>query len=134
MFLKYLLVHKVTVEQFRRKHGHNLVKLWQRVKRESNDPTLNRFDGLVSALNDFDELRYPSGGYGVLLSVYKPTERRPFFDGTTKQYNLCLEDVDEFVSALISKANLSPGWIGMLVNNVNTRALYERENRHKLLN
>src|SRR5206468_4798728 len=65
MLLKYFLGEKYTAEQFKDDFGHDLKKLWRHFKNHANDSALSRFDGVVSTLNRFEELRYPKTGFVI---------------------------------------------------------------------
>lgn len=132
MFLKFLLLHSVSVEKLRRTYRHDLRKLWRRVKKELRNPSLNSFDGFVKGLNDFEEIRYPTRGYICGFELYKSTIPQPFFNPTTKQYTICLEEVDEFVSVLLSKGRVTLAAMETVLNYGNSRELYTKQNNHIL--
>src|SRR5947209_1571333 len=58
-FLKGGLAKTVSLDDMKKKLGHKLPKIWDAFKMQANDPTLARFDEVVSTLNEFEEIRYP---------------------------------------------------------------------------
>lgn len=130
MFLKFLLSKDLTSEQMKKQFGHDLNKLWAAIKSNLNDPSLERFDGMVSDINQYEELRYPtSKGAAMRFAIFKNTGPRLLFDSNTKLYDLCLEDVDELVGVLL-KNRVTPEWIKMLLGNATALEHYTKDNRH----
>ena len=111
MLLKGCLCH-VLDERERRRFGHHLRRLWRRYKREMNDPTLSRFDETISRVDRLERLRYPEGlssysfqfglrgPFGPTIGTHAPPKHR--------QFELAINDVDEFVAAIFAKASLNP--------------------------
>src|SRR5437660_8905189 len=58
MYLKGYLCTKLT-EKERRRLGHNLRKIWRKVKQHIGDSTLDKFDDTISAIDKFERIRYP---------------------------------------------------------------------------
>ena len=69
MLLKCFLLRYYSASQLKGRFGHDLKKLWRAFKEVANDPTLAKFDGHVSAMNKFEDLRYPRKGYGFSLAL-----------------------------------------------------------------
>ncbi|RPH80183.1 MAG: hypothetical protein EHM80_05940 [Nitrospiraceae bacterium] len=112
MLLKFLLIKSsYSDDQLKNKFGHDLNKLWIAVKSTLKDPALDKLDELISGLNDFEDLRYPGKGYMVSISVYKcklPEVANKY--AGAKQYQTCLEDIDEFVSKILT-GRVNPEWL-----------------------
>jgi len=58
-FLKGGLAKTTPLDDMKKKLGHKLPKIWDAFKTQANDPTLARFDDVISTLDEFEELRYP---------------------------------------------------------------------------
>ena len=135
MLLKFLLIkNSYSADQFKNKFGHDLNKLWSEVKSIVKDSTLDKFDELLSGLNDFEDLRYPGKGYMISISVHRcklPEVPKEFAEKEfveTKQYQTCLEDIDEFVSAVLTD-RVNPEWIKMLIRG-DALEQYKKDNKH----
>src|SRR6266566_319784 len=109
MLLKGIIAEKTTPEELKRKLRHNLRGIWKRVKRETNDPTLSRFDEVVKELGKFEDIRYPdellTKGASMFFDVTRAGASTNFASGISEpKYTLCLEDVDELVHAIFKIA------------------------------
>ncbi len=118
----------------RGRFGHDLKKLWRAFKQVSNDPALAKFDGLISAVNKFEDLRYPRKGYVFSISLQKGT--RPSSSGSAtkglRQYHLNLEEIDEFVRFLLT-GQVTSEWIRSLLVENDAKSEYSRENLHSFI-
>ena len=130
MFLKSFLLDNHSALLLKRNFNHNLKMLWREFKRIANEPALTKFDSLVSSLNKVEELRYPSKGYMFSLAVGKGPPAPASGPATKglKEYNLNLEEIDEFVVTLLT-GRVTPEWIRSLLFE-DARAQYKRENLH----
>ena len=63
MYLKGGLSKTKTLGELK-KFSHNLPGAWAKFKAQFKDPALVQFDGVVTALHTFEELRYPDSGGG----------------------------------------------------------------------
>ncbi len=130
MLLKFVLIkNSYTPDQLKKSFGHDLKKLWSAVKSKLNDPTMDKFDQLVSDLNDFEDLRYPGRGYAASISIYK-CEWPKVFNGPMeiKQHQVVVEEIDEFVSALLT-GKVTSEWIkGIMMGEALEQ--YKRDNKH----
>lgn len=111
MFLKGYLCRTLTEQQRR---THSLTFLWRAFKRETGDPTLSRFDDIVSGLDRFEDLRYPEKVQGHLsgLMLYPgPTPTAPPIE--TPPFILVLSPVDELVRLLFEKVPFDPSVFAM---------------------
>ncbi len=131
MVLKSFLVNSYSPIQLKKQFGHNLGKIWDEFKKVADDPALDKFDGLVSELNEVEDLRYPEKGYIFNISIYKGPPPKASGEATKdiKQYVVNLEEVDELLTALLS-GRVTPGWIAGLLRSDDALAQYKRENKH----
>jgi hypothetical protein len=131
MLLKSFLLKQYTAAELKDEFRHDLKKLWRAFKNIANEPPLGRFDGLVSALNRVEEVRYPGRGY--VFSIVRQKAPRQQVSGTAtkgvKQYYVNLEDVDEYVTALLT-GRVTTGWIAILLQGEDAKKQYSRENSH----
>lgn len=130
MLLKSILIKSYSGDQLKNKFSHDLQKLWDEFGKIANDSSLSKFDDLITSLNDIEDLRYPGKGYGISISIYK--SKLPEFSGEympTKQYYACLEDIDEFVSAIL-RNRINPEWIKGLMMHGNALDQYKMDNKH----
>lgn len=132
MLLKFILLDSYSGDQLKAKFGHNLKKLWREAKKMGNSPSLNTFDALISGLNAFEELRYPGKGYAVSISIFKG--KPPKVSGKamrrSKHYVICLEEIDEFVSVMLTEKRITPEWIKGLMLHGDAKSQYKRDNKH----
>jgi hypothetical protein len=105
-----------------KKLGHNLPRVWDAFKAQANDPTLARFDSVISRLDKFEKLRYPddkSKGMNSMFDITKAgaaavdamTASAPAGSvpaSTLPQYRFVLEDIDESVAAIFAAASRNP--------------------------
>jgi hypothetical protein len=131
MFLKYFLLKSHPRSKLKYQFRHSLPKLWRAFKKIANEPSLNKFNGLVSALDKVEGLRYPTGSYIFTLSVTKDENSPASGPGVIgfEQYNFSLEEIDEFVTAIL-KGRVAPGWISALLVKDEAKSQYLRENQH----
>jgi hypothetical protein len=82
--------------------GHDLIKLWKEFKGRAGDGDLNKFDEVISALNEFEGIRDPDAvvksGIVVLYTLNRVmsgavSSPRPL----PPQCNLYLQEIDELV-------------------------------------
>jgi hypothetical protein len=115
MCMKGVLSKKGTSLTDLRKLGHELFDVWDVFKRQASDPSLARFDAAVSALNDYEELRYPNSvlNKGMLSGFELKRGQATQVSGVAAavpRYSLCLEDVDELVSLVFKNAGVNPAF------------------------
>jgi hypothetical protein len=113
MYLKGTLsIMKTTAEL--KKLGHHLPSLWREFKAQIGDASLDRFDGPISTLHDFEEIRYPEPVLekGMLSTIEIIKEKSGETGGgqSTKmpQYKLCVQEIDELVAAIFVAASRNP--------------------------
>ena len=133
MLLKYLLLPCFSTKHLKEKFGHNLNKLWRAFKKSAKEPALAKFDTLVSAVNKIEDLRYPAKGYTFSLSPRKARRTRASGSATKglDQYNLNLEEIDEFVTALLT-GRVTPGFVRVLLK-TEARNQYKLDNLHPFI-
>lgn len=112
MYLKGCLVGTLTLDQMKKKEfGHELVKLWRRFKSNTGDPTLDRFDEVVSNLQEFARIRYPdliiakglicSIGFGATASCVASERPEP-------QFYLDIDAIDSLARTLFNNVPFNP--------------------------
>jgi len=94
--------------------SHDLPGVWSAFKVEFPDPSLAQFDGTITALHMFEELRYPDSVLAKGMACRVSIKRSPATAGaagaTTSfpQYDLCLEDIDALVAAIFKVVSVNP--------------------------
>ncbi len=120
-FLKGGLAKTKSLEDLK-KLGHKLPKVWDAFKAQANDPTLARFDDVISTLNEFEELRYPDpnakgmqctfdvtkAGAAAVAAMIASAPAGCAPTSTLPQYKLVLEEIDELVDAIFAAASQNP--------------------------
>jgi hypothetical protein len=111
MGLKGLLCEHLD-EPERRRLGHSLRRVWRWFKRYADDPTLQKFDRIIVALDRFEEIRYPERsarlGMVVRFAVPKPPPDFAPVQRGRPTYEFNLQEIDELLAVLFEKANLNP--------------------------
>ncbi len=121
-FLKGGLAKTTPLDDMKKKLGHKLPKIWDAFKTQANDPTLARFDDVISTLDEFEELRYPDpnakgmqctfdvtkAGAAAVAAMVASAAAGSFPTSTLPQYSLVLEEIDELVSAIFAAASQNP--------------------------
>jgi hypothetical protein len=115
-FLKGGLAKTKSLEDLKRL-GHKLPKIWNEFKAQTNDPTLAQFDGVVSTLNDFENIRYPDDAVRVMQSRFDVTKAGAAAvaammttgsipsSSSLSEYKLVVEEIDELVAAIFGAAS-----------------------------
>lgn len=123
MYLKGYLSKTKSLAHLKKKLRHNLPLIWKEFKTHINDPDFDQFDGAVSGLHSFEELRYPDSvlkkGISCMVSIKRPTCSLLSSSGTRSgpepKYDLCLEEIDELVGRMFTAASMNPKvFLGML--------------------
>jgi hypothetical protein len=134
MLLKGALSKSMSLEKLKRNLGHRLPKIWRRFKRQANDASLNRFDNVIKELNKFEDIRYPDkilrSGANMMFDITKVWASQSYVKGTNEpQYKLCLEDIDELVTAIFKIASRNQKiYLGFMKEEA--RQFVTRENHH----
>jgi hypothetical protein len=118
MFLKGALVRAGVDEKGRRDIGHELTKLWAEFRIHYTDSELDEYATAVTALDEFEDLRYPEnaeraaagtkGGVEILVGPgpHQPSQRR---DGKSVTfYALDPGKIDRLVPLLFKVASVNP--------------------------
>jgi hypothetical protein len=113
-FLKGALSKSKTFPELKRL-GHHLSAVWAAFKVQVNNPALAQFDGVISTLHEFEELRYPdsvlTSGMQCTINITKAgaaMTRVTSNDPAPPTYQLCLEDIDELVRAIFVATSRNP--------------------------
>src|SRR5262245_3060293 len=117
MLLNGYLSSSMTLGQLK-KIGHRLIKLWDLYKANVGDASLNQYDGVVTELDKFEEIRYPdkivsSGmfvGYSFVrgeLVTAGPGRREPV-------YKLLVAEIDELARTIFESASINVSAIDYL--------------------
>jgi hypothetical protein len=130
MFLKGYLC--LTVDEWgRRSLRHNLRRTWRRFKVEVKDANLDRFDEAIRAIDHFEQLRYPEGlpTYTIQFQLMGPfiAVSGQYAPPRKRQFQLAVNDVDELIAAIFSKASFDPQFCLARLS-VEARAVLQRDN------
>lgn len=137
MYLKGALSAHLTLDELRT-FNHHLNKVWEKFKTVFSDPHHAQFDAAVSALHQFERLRYPDTvlreGMTCQFHLFRAHVIPPESPGSPMPpaYTLVLEDVDHLVKIIFDKANMNPGFF---INGINDQAKHFLllHNAHPLL-
>jgi len=120
LYLKGSLTHELN-EKGRKNLGHRLDRIWRRFKQSNREPQLDRFDGVIAALDKFESIRYPEktarlgAGLGFSLAAPGPTLLGSFKD-KTPQYTIIVHQIDELVAELVQKSSLNPHFLKVRIS------------------
>jgi hypothetical protein len=94
---------------------HRLPDIWEAFKQQANDPTLARFDTVILELHRFEDIRYPDAivadGMQCVINITKAGAAVMTHTSSVPMppsYQLCLEEIDELVSAIFVAASRNP--------------------------
>jgi hypothetical protein len=130
MYLKGGLSKTKTLAELKRL-SHNLPGVWGEFKAQFKDPALNQFDGVVSALHAFEELRYPDSvlakGMSCSICIKRPSSSVGAIAtaGAPPHYDLCLEDVDKLVATIFLVVSVNSKFFTGRLNQAAKRWLNE---------
>jgi hypothetical protein len=132
MVLKGSLSHWGKNRDELRAMGHDLIKLWKEFKGRAGDDDLNKFDEVISALNEFEAIRYPGAvvksGMAVLHTLNRAMSGAvPSPRPLPPQYNLYLQEIDELVGCVFTLAGINPDFFTGGLND-DAKAYLTREN------
>src|SRR5262249_34726905 len=91
--------------------GHNLPRIWSEWKSLYPDPAHTKFDGVITDLHPFEELRYPNAvlAHGAGVTIDMGRGPRPAPSGRPEpEYYLSVPEVDELVAVLFAAASVKP--------------------------
>ena len=110
MFLKGHLA-ATTTEEERKGLSHNLPRTWVQYKRTVLDATLDQFDGIIEAVDHFENLRYPEKveNYIVQFASTGPFiyPTGPAVGMSTPTFTVVVNEIDALVAELLRHANYS---------------------------
>ncbi len=113
MYLKGHLSLKLN-ERERKKLRHSLWQIWRRFKRDVGDPTLDKFDSIIKALDKFEDIRYPEKLLRLGANINFGLARLPPGPSTTggrqPLYELYVQEIDELVAILFQKTGVNPAF------------------------
>jgi hypothetical protein len=97
-----------------KKLSHDLPRVWREFKVQFRDGALDQFDGVVSALHAFEELRYPDSvlakGMSCVVNITQPSAgtAAKMAGASPPQYDLCLQEVDKLVANIFRVTSIDP--------------------------
>jgi hypothetical protein len=137
MFLKGALVEALPVQNFRKEYSHDLKKLWSAYKARGNDPALERFDGVVAALHEFESIRYPDRAIGRSFAIEwdggelgELSPSHPASGALRPTYSVPINDIDALVTEIVTRANVNPKAVALHFNDDFSRAALKYRNPH----
>src|SRR5262245_472905 len=123
----------------RRKFGHRLKKAWKEFKRCHPSASLTSFDTVMSGLDRWEEVRYPSRGNAATIEFVSTTTPLPAPSGPAmygvRTYTMNLEDQDRLFKELWTVASISAAYFRMEMGDVRepmALTAYEKYNSHRL--
>jgi hypothetical protein len=93
-----------------KKLGHDLPKIWEKFKTTFNDPALDKFDDTITALERFEDIRYPDliVQKGLLATININKQLAIPATGPEPTYELCVNDIDELVGQVFATTSANP--------------------------
>ena len=114
MYVKGGLAKTMTMKEMKAL-SHKLPDLWAAFKARFADTVLSSFDGLVSSLHAFEELRYPDSilakGMAVTMGVTRGPAPAP--SGIARPeptYELYLDEIDALVGKIFQVVSVNPAF------------------------
>lgn len=123
MYLKGYLSQSLNEAQ-RRDLGHDLQKSWNLFKTDVADPSLSKFDALISEPNKHGDIRYPEKSIRDGMTAYI---LRPGSGGTTTvgispqagaQYEIRVDELDALSKIIIEKSGVNAKALTVGLNTV----------------
>jgi hypothetical protein len=112
MYLKGALAKTKSLRELDKSFKHNLPKLWEAFKQQTNNAALIRFDSTISDLHQFEDIRYPDSilakGMAATVEIVRSTIPNEYKGPAVPEYRVCVQDIDELVEAVFSAASLNP--------------------------
>jgi hypothetical protein len=117
----------------RKKLGHNLRKIWTLFKKEVGDSSLNRFDAAISAIDKFEDIRYPEKimRTGMTATIGLKRGGVSVQDKTSSQkpnLDFVIDELDELAKVIFEKANVNPTFFTNGLNEDARRYLTDSNN------
>ena len=116
-----------------KKLRHDLPGVWRGFKAQFRDGSLDQFDGGVSTLHAFEELRYPDSvlkkGMSCLVSIERPSSgaTTDVATASSPQYDLYLQEVDGLIANIFVVASINPKYF-MGSRNKHAKQYLDEEN------
>jgi hypothetical protein len=127
-----------TDEDERKAMGHNLKKIWRRFKRDASDASLNRFDSVISDLDEHEGIRYPEKIAKLGMTGYITLTKGSVTEGvlTDKQplphYEITVDELDALSREIVAKSPINPQGLIAALNQFALDFL-NRENKSPLM-
>jgi len=112
LYVKGALSERVSGEEMKNL-GHRLINIWGRFKVQFPDPSLERFDGPIAALDKFESIRYPeklvSEGAVCVFTFerFDAARMASYSPGSAPSYVLMVGELDALVGLVFDKAQLN---------------------------
>ncbi len=114
MYLKGALSKSKSLDEMK-DLGHKLSTIWQEIKTQANDLSLDRFDDVVDTLDAFEGIRYPDKilqlGMESEIAIIKGPPASIGRSDTTRplpRYRVCVQEIDELIEVLFTIASRNP--------------------------
>jgi hypothetical protein len=112
MYLKGALAKTKSLRELDKGFKHNLPKLWEAFKRQTNDAALKRFDSTISDLHQYEDIRYPDSilakGMAATVEIVRSAIPNEYKGPAVPEYRVCVQEIDELVEAVFSAASFNP--------------------------
>jgi hypothetical protein len=112
MYLKGALAKTKSLRELDKGFKHDLPKLWEAFKDQTNDAALKRFDATIAELHRFEDIRYPDSilakGMAAIVEITRSNIPGAYKGPAVPEYRVCVEDIDELVEAVFFAASFSP--------------------------
>lgn len=112
MYLKGALAKTKSLRALDKSFKHNLPKLWDAFKQQTNDPALKRFDSTIADLHQFEDIRYPDSilakGMAATIEIVRSNIPSTYKGPAVPEYRVCIQEIDELVEAVFSAVSLNP--------------------------
>lgn len=108
-----------TIEMYRYGHSsggynHDIRLLWAEFKKRQTAPVEGEFDGVISALHDFQEIRYPEtlilNGATISINPFVEQPIDPNAKRPQRSYSLSLPPIDRLVGMLFEASHPNPAF------------------------
>jgi hypothetical protein len=112
MYLKGALAKTKSLRELDKGFKHNLPKLWEAFKQQTNDAALKRFDPTIAELQRYEDIRYPDSilakGMATTVEIVRSNIPTAYKGPTVPEYRVCLQEIDELVETVFSAASFNP--------------------------
>jgi hypothetical protein len=109
MYLKGALAKTKSLTELDKSFKHDLPKLWEAFKEQTNDAELKRFDATIEELHRFEDIRYPDSILAKgMVEIVRSNTAGSYKSPAVPEYRVCVQDIDELVEAAFSAASFNP--------------------------